>query len=160
MRHHCAADSLAGAEPSGVAYLEKRRVSDRAVPWKMSMTMLRMPSWPSRLFRKPTSEAARLPPDLTSRVFGALLGLPGSIWGHKRYQLTTAPDTRLVLLQDGIKSVVWAAHGSVGLRVSCVGQEGMPGSPDICMRPLLLSPAHLHHVVRTEATQPALGRQP
>ena len=121
--------------------------------------MLRMPSWPSRLFRKPTSEDARLPPDLTSSVFGALLGLPGSIWGHERYHVTIAPDTRPALLQDGIGFVVRAAHGSIGQRGFRVGIKGMPGSPDICMRPLPLLPARPHRVVRTEATQPARDRQ-
>lgn len=72
------------------SHLEKRRVSDSAVPWKMSMAMLSRPSCPSRLFRKPTSEAARLPLLLTSAFFGALVGLPGSTCGHKRAGLQAA----------------------------------------------------------------------
>lgn len=65
---------LEGAEP----HLEKRRVRDRAVPWKMSMAMLSRPSWPSLLFRKFTSVTARLALLLISSVFAALVGLPGS----------------------------------------------------------------------------------
>ena len=53
-------------------------MSDRAVPWKMSMAMLRRPSCPSRLARKLINVAVRLPLLLRSRVLGALVGLPGS----------------------------------------------------------------------------------